>query len=448
MASVFRVRGNRGRNQGYFKRGGLERLEDRTMLSGTPPTVVDLQVSSTQWTNAFESYLAANDLGDLGFRIPAASSTQPLSLPWVNVDQVIITFSEDVNVKSADLSITGIDAPSIAFSDFHYDPLERTAVWTLASPLTKNAYHLDLNGDGNDPVSDLEGNVLNGAWTNNAGAFAYGVGGSGGDFSFRFNVLPGDVEGTGVVTGNDLNAATSSVNYSTTAESFSARADIDGSGVIDAADAQSIQARMGSMQASGVPVGVNDDAPSSSGRAYVMLDNTTSNFAISLWDLFEDAESGDEGMTYQILSNSNASLFDYVLFESGSGELLFNAATGASGRSELVVQATDSSGQTTLATLVADVFYENQPPVLDWLAISQGAYTWIISGSVYDPDDDVSEMIVQFGGVFDIRCAVMEDGTFEFAVIVDTGHWGMESAYVLDPHDQASNFVMRVIGVT
>ena len=62
---------------------------------------------------------------------------------------------------------------------------------------------LAVPGSGSAPVTDLAGNVLDGEWNNpssysqvgSTDMFPSGNGSAGGDFAFRFDVLPGDSTG-------------------------------------------------------------------------------------------------------------------------------------------------------------------------------------------------------------------------------------------------------------
>jgi hypothetical protein len=180
----------------------LEMLESRTFLSGAPLTVTGVELASTEWSSAFTSFLHSHSLGAHGYRIPTGFA-QSKVLAWGNLDQVVVIFSEDVNVKASDLSLTGVNQPKIAVADFYYDAFSHVATWTLAAPLPKNSYHLDLNGDGLDPVTDVSGNVLDGEWADNADVFPSGNGASGGDFGFTFKVLPADVNQSALVDEKD-----------------------------------------------------------------------------------------------------------------------------------------------------------------------------------------------------------------------------------------------------
>ena len=239
----------------------VEQLDDRFMLSAAP-TVTGVHVAGTQWSSAFVGYLQSHSLGDHGFRIPVGSSVQAKTLPWSNINQVIVSFSEDVLIHAADLSITGVNVPHLAFADFFYDAFTHVATWTLAQPLPTNVYRLDLDGDGSDRVIDLEGNALDGEWTNNSSVYASGNGVAGGDFEFTFKVLPGDVNQSNYVEYFDYYAANSRQGLSTTSSNYLAFADVNGSGTINSTDTQSILNALWATYPSGSPAGASGDAPS------------------------------------------------------------------------------------------------------------------------------------------------------------------------------------------
>ena len=123
----------------------LEALEESASTVG--PTVTGVQVASTQWTAAYFSYLKSHGLGNQGYSVPVGSSVQAKTLPWNNLNQVKISFNKDVNIAASNLSITGVNSPLIAVSDFFDDAFTHIATWTLAQPLPANVYQLDLDGD-------------------------------------------------------------------------------------------------------------------------------------------------------------------------------------------------------------------------------------------------------------------------------------------------------------
>jgi hypothetical protein len=427
----------------------FETLESRTLLSGTPPTVTDVHVASTQWSSAFYSYLQTHSQGDLGYRIPTGSTAQSKSLPWFNIDQLVLTFSEDVNVDSSDLSLSGVNATSFPVSHFFYDAIMHTATWTFAAPLTKNAYQVDLDGNGLDPVQDLDGNVLDGEWANNTATYASGNGIAGGDFAFSFKVLPGDANQNNGVEYYDYYASTTRQGLTTTSANYNAFADVDGSGAHESQDAQKIMSQLWATYPSGSPAGTNNDAPTTTGGTSIDIDNAALDVAISLYDTFQDAETPDSQLVYSIVSNSNASLFDTASINPTTKNLVLNAATGASGRSEIVVKATDAAGLSTTATFVVDVAYTNTAPTLNYTIVPSELEvdTFIVSGTVSD-DGNVEGLLVEFFGRFNLRASVKADGSFSFAVVVYEENWGTEWARVADFQGLYSTTVERFVGMT
>lgn len=431
-----------------FRPLAVEMLERRDLLSGTPPTVVKVEVAGTSWSEAFVDYLQTAGMGTNGYSIPVGSSAQAASLTWTNLDQIMITFSEDVHIDVADLSLSGVNTTAYPFSDFHYDPLAHVATWTLSAPLDKDRFRLDLDANGLEPVRDLDGNILDGEWTNNSSTVS-GNGTAGGDFQFNFNVLPTDVNNTGNITYYDYVYIRQLDGKSTTSPGYIAKRDIDGSGLINSSDWQEALDRALETLPSGSPAGTNNDAPTTSGFNLVQISDTNVDVAISMLTGFGDAENGSSGLIYSIVSNSNPSLLDTASINQSTKELVLNAANGASGRSTITVRATDLGGLFTDTPVTVDINYENQPPVISSLFFANaGVGTWIISGDVSDSDDDVSTFIVQFFGVFEIRSAVDEDGHFEFAVILDEDDWGVEYAVTYDPHGLESNVPFGEIGLT
>ncbi|MEX0641980.1 MAG: hypothetical protein WD468_04730 [Pirellulales bacterium] len=422
-------------------------LERRDLLSAAP-TVVAVEVASTSWSETFVDYLQTSGQGEEGYSIPKGSSAQSASLTWTNLDQIKIKFSKDVIIDSADLSLSGVNTTAYGFSNFHYDPQTRFATWTLSSPLDKDRLRLDLDAGGADPVRDLDENTLDGEWTNNVSTVS-GNGTAGGDFQFNFNVLPTDVNNSANITSYDYIYIRQLEGKSTTSPGYIAKRDIDGSGLIDSTDWQEAIDRYFETLPTGSPAGTSNDAPTTSGFELVQISDASVDVAISLSSNFGDAESGGSGLTYSILSNSNSSLFDTASVNQSSQELVLNAASGVSGRATIIVRATDAGGLFVDTPITVDVDRENQAPVISNYFISYaGAGTWIVEGDVTDPDDDVSDFIVQFFNVFVTRSAVDENGHFEFAIILDENEWGFEYAVTFDPHGLQSNTDSCEVGLT
>ena len=189
---------------------GVSSVTSSTTVTLSPPQVTGLEVDRDSWTPAFLAALqSAGEGNGLGYAIPVGSSAQLLDLPWTNVDQIQITFSQDVSVSQASLGLTGIAVPNYAFSSFNYDPTTFTAIWTLATPLAADKLHLDLAASGPAAVTSLAGSALDGEWTDAVSHYPSGNGTVGGDFKFSFNVLPADGNRDGIVNGQDIAAIAS-----------------------------------------------------------------------------------------------------------------------------------------------------------------------------------------------------------------------------------------------
>jgi hypothetical protein len=426
----------------------IEALEDRRLLTGTPPTVIGVYVGSSDWSSAFYDYLSPPLEPDWGFKIPTGTTSQVKSLPWFNIDKITIEFSEDVHVQANDLSISGINSAELAFAHFRYDPLEHVATWTLASPLPKNSYQIDLNGNGLDPVRDLNGNMLDGEWTNSSDTFPSGNGTAGGDFAFSFKVMPGDVNQSAVVETSDYNYVNGRIGQTTTTANYSALADIDGSGVIEAQDAQDVWSKLWSTYPSQSPVGLNNDAPSAASREPLDVDDLMGDVTISLYDDFQDAETPDSQLIYQIVSNSNSAIFETASINSTTGVLTLNAAAGQSGRSTVTVKATDAAGLWTTTSYVIDVNYTNQIPTLDFdVFLVENTTFWVV-GNVLDDDLSLEGLYVDFYGAFNARAWVEADGSFEFWIVVPESSWGTVTGTLTDLQNGTSLPDDETVGIT
>jgi hypothetical protein len=377
---------------------------------------VAVEVASTAWSPDFVAAVRGSNPNSVGYAIPVGSAAQLNSLPWKNIDQIILRFDQDVYIDQADLSLSGINTVSYAFSKFHYDPIAHVAVWTLAAQLNKDRLQIDLDTNGTDPVRDLQGNILDGEWTNKISTVS-GNGTAGGDFQFQFNVLPADVDNTGRITATDYSLINNLVGKVLGTAGYVIGRDLDGNGTIDLDDCLEAVLRINEQRPVGSPVGVGDDAPTTGGFDLVTITDDSIDVAISLLSGFGDLESSGSGLTYSIASNSNPGLFDTASIDPASKSLVFNAATGATGRATIEITATDASGISTTSTVTVDVNRENMPPeIVDYVVAHVASGTYLISGRVVDPDDDVSDFIVNFTGAFNMRAAVDDAGRFIFAV--------------------------------
>ena len=201
------------------------------------PMVTGVLVASSAWTSGF-----LNSLGGVGYAIPDGPN-QLLPLPGSNLNEVIIEFNENVNVTESDLALTGVNVPTYGFSAFSYDPIAHRATWTLSQNLVREKLLLDLDGSTANSVVDAAGKRLDGEWVNptwsppsppsGGDAWPSGDGTAGGDFQFRINVLPGDINQDGTVNVSDL--AVLAANYRKSLTGW-ANGDLNCDGVVDVMD--------------------------------------------------------------------------------------------------------------------------------------------------------------------------------------------------------------------
>ncbi|MHB9050032.1 MAG: Ig-like domain-containing protein, partial [Pirellulales bacterium] len=204
------------------------------------PTVKNLLVGGTSWSSDCS--------------IPVGSGAQLAPLPWANIDEIKVVFSENVSIDKADLTLSGVSTPSydLAGATFSYDPATCTATWRLASPLAADKLEARLNADAAGAIQDAMGNRLDGEWANpaspaDAGTDIYpsGNGTAGGDFVFRFRVLPADANQDGAVDIFDV--AKLQVNFGQDHGMTPADGDFDGNGTVDVFDVALLQAAFGSV---------------------------------------------------------------------------------------------------------------------------------------------------------------------------------------------------------
>ena len=196
------------------------------------PAVAEVRAAGTDWEQSFLDCLASEGLGEGGYAIPVGPDEQLDELPWVNIDQIVIRFDEDVDVEISDLTVYGVNVPQYAFGAFAYDTATHTATWTLTGPVAADKLLLVLS----DGVTDAAGNSLDGEWVDGSGSHPSGDGAAGGEFRFRLNVLPGDVDGSGEVRSSDTVKVRRKSNTAPGDPDYSCFYDVDCSGEIRSSD--------------------------------------------------------------------------------------------------------------------------------------------------------------------------------------------------------------------
>ncbi len=176
-----------------------------TPAATTPPQVVQVYANSTAWSSTFQDYVDNGfaDPAALGYPIPHGGE-QEQTLPWVNVNQLKVTFSQDVGASlslaafsvtpTAGFTAVGNAAPAMpTLTGYTYDPTTFTATLNFSGVLPASVFDLKVSSAA---VSNASGQALDGEFVNGVTTGNSGNGVAGGDFSFRVFVLPGDTVDT------------------------------------------------------------------------------------------------------------------------------------------------------------------------------------------------------------------------------------------------------------
>jgi hypothetical protein len=210
--------------------------------------VTDVFVNATSWSGTYRKFVTDRALGESAYGVNVGGGAVALDeLPWLGLNQVSIRFNTQANVGPYHLAIRSAAGPAAtyAITNYAYDPATRTATWTLAAPLGLDRVTLDLDGDPGGVTDQTGRSLLDGESTNDA--LPSGNGTVGGDFRFRLNVVPGDVDRNGRVDAFDTLGVKAKQGSSPTVNptNYSAILDVDGSGRIDAFDTLGVKAKQG-----------------------------------------------------------------------------------------------------------------------------------------------------------------------------------------------------------
>lgn len=193
------------------------------------PLVVAVRVGSTAWDPDFVNRLDP----DLSGATPIESQQV---VPHAGIDQIKVTFSEDVLVGRRDLTLRGAGPNTYTVRDFLYVPDAATAVWTFTEPMDADTISLTLA-----EVVDLQGKPLD----------ATANGRTDGTFAYEFRVLAGDLNQDGIVEYDDVGLARSHERLD--AAGYDLLADMDGNGATDEFDVAAVQQRWGQVLPGIVP---------------------------------------------------------------------------------------------------------------------------------------------------------------------------------------------------
>ncbi|MEO1133340.1 MAG: DUF4347 domain-containing protein, partial [Cyanobacteria bacterium J06639_1] len=107
----------------------------------------------------------------------------------------------------------------------------------------------------------------------------------------------------------------------------------------------------------------NNIAPTSSGIANITVDEGADNTIISLFDIFDDAQDPDTALTYEVVGNTNASLFvTSPSIDPVTGELALDYAATGTGTTDITIRATDTEALFVETTFTVTVNEVSLPP--------------------------------------------------------------------------------------
>jgi len=191
-------------------------------------SVEHVLVKGTAWTDAFLDELDAQGLGsptlsNMGYRIPDGAA-QFDTLPWNNIDTVVVAFSKDISVVQGDLVLYDSGSSPQAIDSFSYDSATFTASWTLTAPIGADRMLIDMSGG---PV---------------------------GTFQLDFNVLPGDADGDETTTAADGIGVRDRLFFSAGDVGYSPHHDLNASGRSDFIDWAIVRSNLGLSLPASAPV--------------------------------------------------------------------------------------------------------------------------------------------------------------------------------------------------
>jgi len=143
-------------------------------------------------------------------------------LPFATIKAIDVIFSDNVAVNMGQLSLTGANVSSYGFSGFSYNPVTDDATWTLPSAIGVDHLMMALDGETFAAKPTIGVNP----------------------FATKFAVLPGDINGDGVVNAQDMVLARNAM-LGTGDPSMIGWADLDGNGVVDINDYNAVRKNIG-----------------------------------------------------------------------------------------------------------------------------------------------------------------------------------------------------------
>lgn len=408
----------------------FESLEGRRLLA----SVSDVFVSGTAWTQPFRDFIASSGQGDATYGYRLTDALHADELPWINLNQVSVRFSEGVDVAPGALRVFGVRTPRHA-GGFTYDPATLTATWTLAAGVfAADKLLIELD---DERIIDAGGNPLDGEWTNpqettlvtagGADVFPSGDGTPGGDFLFRVNVLPGDVNRDGAIVGNDVTSVRENQGFVPGGSGYTIFRDVTGDAAILGNDVTAVRGRQGITLPSGTPVVLPPTAMASGpgqvgeGAAYTLALSTSDPERTTGWTI----DWGD-GVTSTAAAGELSALHVYADEASTRNivatAMIDGASVAAPPVSVTVMNVAPSVQLYSSVPVDENSVFTARPSVWD------GGWEDVLSGSINWGDGTPADPVMVAGGDVMLSHTYADDGTYTATLTVNDDDGASTSA--------------------
>ena len=104
-----------------------------------------------------------------------------------------------------------------------------------------------------------------------------------------------------------------------------------------------------------IPGEAGNQAPTTTAISNITVPQGTESSTVELFAAFEDDTDADEQLTYEVISNTNAGLFDAVSIDPATGQLTLDYGTDSLGSAEVTVRATDTEGASASTAFTVSV---------------------------------------------------------------------------------------------
>jgi hypothetical protein len=215
-----------------------------TLTRSTPaPRVTEVRIGSTDWNNNFRNLV---DPGNRRGVLLSTGSGQLVDVPYINANQLFITFDQPVvregggNFQASDFALIGSSTLGKTYNitAVAYDESTHTIALTFGAFFTRDKLLLHVPSTR---VRNAEGAVLNGRWITGESLIS-GDGTGAGNFNFRFDSLPGNVNNDTLTSTTDISFVRGlGTQIAGSTANFNVRANVNGDALVNTTDISAIR---------------------------------------------------------------------------------------------------------------------------------------------------------------------------------------------------------------